>query len=271
MRIREFIFEGISHLEDLPVEQFINSLRRLHEFEISEKIDGNNLHFGVDDAGKFYTSREGKAGSRYYDYANWGNKFKDTGFKSAHLALEKISEKLSSKKLLLPGEQIEVEILYGTLPNTVPYKGDINQIILLRPISSPEGIESLAERLDKIKATLEGIRVPVTVNEVPYTEDGKTVNYRSEKHVWTVSQTPKIDKTILSIESLKRNLDKNLSKLEDYLYENSGIGNFSNVEILSLPLNKTPEKVDKSEWRNILPLIKTKKAEVVERVKTFKL
>lgn len=271
MRINEFIFEGITHLEDLPVEQFISSLRRLNEFEISEKIDGNNLHFGIDDAGKFFTSREGKSGSKYYDYTNWGNKFKDTGFKSAHLALEKITVKLKSKKLLLPGEQIEVEILYGTLPNTVPYKGGVNQIILLRPITSPEGIENLTERLNVIKKVLEGIKITVSVSEIPYTEDGKTINYKTEKHVWTVSQTPKIDKSILSKSNLKSKLEVSLGKLEDYLYENSGIGSFSNIEILSLPLNKKPENVDKSMWSRLLPMVKTKKAKVIERVKHFKL
>jgi len=271
MRLTEFIFEGITHLEDLPIEQFINSIRKLNQFEITEKIDGANLHFGVDEAGKFYTSREGKGGNRFYDYTNWGNKFKDTGFKSAHLALEKISKNLLSKKLINLGDQIEVEILFGALPNTVPYTGDINQIIILRPVNAADNIDELNKRLDKIKQVLEGVKVAVNVDEVPFTSDGIKVDHRQEKHVWAVSQTPKVDKKLLDTEFLNQTLEKKLSKLEDFLYADSEIGKFSNLEILALPLNKRPESVPQPEWKGLVPLVKTKKTNIIEKVKTLQL
>lgn len=271
MRLTEFIFEGITHLEDLPIEQFINSIRKLNQFEITEKIDGANLHFGVDAAGKFYTSREGKGGQRFYDYTKWGNKFKDTGFKSAHLALEKITKSLLTKKLINKGDQIEVEILFGTLPNTVPYKGDVNQIIILRPVHAEDSIEELSQRMDKIKKVLEGINVSVTVDEVPYTDDGIKVEYRTEKHGWSVSQTPKVDKKLLNSEFLKQTLESKLTKLEDFLYANSEIGKFSNIEILSMPLNKRPDSVPQPEWKSLVPIIKAKKANIIQQVRSLQL
>lgn len=271
MRFNEFLIEGITHLEDLPVDEFVKSVKNIHLYDISEKIDGSNLHFGLDEAGKFYTSREGKGGKRFYSYSDWGKKFFETGFKSAHLALEKIASKLKGKNLLKPGDQIEVEILFGELPNTVPYKGETNQIIILRPISSAEGVEDLDNRLKKIKQATEGINVRVKVEDAPYTEDGRTVGYAPEVHNWTVSQTPQIPKELVDQEALKTRLSEQLDQLEDFLHEKSGIGEFSNAEILGLPLNRTPEGIDKKEWGQIKDLIKTKKSEIVAKVQGMKL
>ena len=271
MRFNELLLEGITHVEDLPVDQFLKAVKNIHLYDISEKIDGSNLHFGLDEAGRFYTSREGKGGKRFYDYSDWGNKFWETGFKSAHLALEKISGKLSGKKLLKPGDQVEVEVLFGELPNTVPYKGDENQIIILRPIQAAEGIEDLNSRLEKIKKATEGIQISVTVPDAPKSDDGKSIQYEPEKHVWTVSQTPKVDPKLLDQEHLKGVLQKQLKELEDFLQSNSGIGDLSNAEVLGLPLNKTPENMDKSEWRQIKDMVKTRRSEIMAKVQDMKL
>lgn len=271
MRFVEVISEGITHIEDLPIEQFINSVKNIALYDISEKIDGANLHFGLDDSGKFFTSREGKGGKRFFDYSDWGVKFWQTGFKSAHLALEKISKGLKAKSLLHPGDQIEVEILFGQFPNTVPYSGDVNQIIILRPVSSEKGLEELEDRLSIIKSVTEGLQISVSVSNIPHTENGKDIDFITEKHDWKISQTPKVDKSLLDKSQLKEKLELKLSTIENYLYKKSGVGEFTNAEIVGIPLNKRPESVDKTEWRDLVSLIKAKRVEVVNTLMKQKL
>jgi len=83
--------EGITHIDDqkLPIEKFLHVLKNLKNFEITEKVDGANLKFGLNMAGRFFTSRMGKEGKEYFSEEEWGKEFKDTAFRSAHLALDR--------------------------------------------------------------------------------------------------------------------------------------------------------------------------------------
>lgn len=270
MLIREILNEGITHLEDLPVDEFIKNLRNINRFEITEKIDGANLWFGLDNDGKFYTSREAKSGKKFYSESDWGKKFWETGFRSAHKVLEILTEELKEKNLILPDDVIEVEILFGKLPNTVTYKGDVNQIVLLRPIKSRDNLEKFSERFNKIVEYLKDKSITVTVDEVPYTEDGKTIKYKSETHVWKIDVTPKVDPSLLNKEELIRNLENNLTKIENYLNEKSGISDLKNYEILAINLNKRPEKIEKNEWKQLKDIIKIKKAEIYNKLQLYK-
>lgn len=267
-----FLLEGITHIEDVPIENFIKSIENINDYIISEKLDGANLHFGLDEDGKYFSSREGKGGKRFYSVSDWGNKFWQVGFKSAHLALEKISKFLKEKKLLLPGDSIEVEVLFGQVPNTVPYSGDMNQLIILRPISSATGdLKELEERLEKIKNAVEGKKTTVTVKDVPKTDDGKDIYYVDEKHSWTLSQTPKVSNKLLDKESLKARLKKSLSEIRNYLKEDSKIGRLSNAEVLAIKGNKKPEGLEISDWNEFKNIISIKQEEILSKLKSLKL
>lgn len=271
MLIREILNEGIKHLEDLPVKEFINNLRNINKFEITEKIDGANLWFGLDEEGRFYTSREAKSGKKYYSENDWGKKFWETGFKSAHKVLEIISEKLKEKGLILPGDIIETEILFGKLPNTVPYKGDVNQIVLLRPVKSNEDMQTFAKRFSEIVDFLKGKNLTVSVDSIPYTEDGKTIKYKSENHTWKIDTTPKVDPSLINREELTRNLEENLLKIEKYLNEPSEISKFKNYEILGINLNKMPAEINKEDWEELKDLIKLKRVEIHNKLREYKI
>ncbi|HEY6436083.1 MAG TPA: hypothetical protein VIY47_05805, partial [Ignavibacteriaceae bacterium] len=86
MNITE-ISKGISHIEDLPIDTFINVLENLHEYEITEKVDGAEILFGIDERG-FYTSREAKGGNRVYSVEDYSVTFPTTYMRSAHILLE---------------------------------------------------------------------------------------------------------------------------------------------------------------------------------------
>ncbi len=266
------LLEGITHIEDLPIEIFINSIENINNFIISEKLDGANLHFGLDENGKYFSSREGKGGKKFYNFSDWGDKFWQVGFKSAHLALEKISKYLKEKKLLLPGDTIEVEVLFGQLPNTVPYSGEMNQLIMLRPISSGTGDKKeLESRFEQIKKFLENKKITIEVKNVPKTDDGKNIYFVNENHSWVLSQTPKIPNTLLNKEQLRTKLKEKLDDIKEYLKEESKIGRLSNIEILGIRQNKKPNSLSDREWLEFKNIIELKKEEILNKLKDFKL
>lgn len=259
MKIKELLREGIIHIEDLQVEEFIDAVRNLNQYNITEKIDGFNLKFSLDENG-FLTF--GKGGKRIYNADDWGAQFRYTGFKSAHKALEKMIPTMLESGFS-KGDVIEVEVLYGKLPNTVPYLSESNKIILLRTVVGNVD-------LNKLKEALDGITIDVALS-APYTEDGRSIQEKEAVHSWTFSKTPHI----LSPENLdpKKNikLEQKLQKLQEFLIKESGYLHFSNAEILALKFNKKPEKVESGTWKSIKSTLKEKKIKVKEKVDSFKL
>jgi len=188
--------EGITHIDDqkLSVEKFLHVLKNLKNFEITEKVDGANLKFGLNMAGRFFTSRMGKEGKEYFSEEEWGKEFKDTAFRSAHLALEQKVDEMMKTGLEI-GDIIEVEILFGTKPNAIPYWP--NQIIFLKAIHGDPDIDNIAN-------SLEGQKVNVEIKDVPYTLDGETIKRTDENHTWSFSQVqnfndgPSVDSAVLT-------------------------------------------------------------------------
>jgi len=168
--------EGISHINDqkIPLDRFIEILKNIKDFEITEKVDGANLWFGLDMEGKLYTSRGKKEGGEFYNQSDWGSDFKDTGFKSAHSALKNSENEIIAAGMN-PGDMIEVEILFGDKPNAIPYWP--NQIIFLRAIKGDPDVAQIAD-------ALEGRSVVTEVENVPHTDDGRTIERRNESHKW---------------------------------------------------------------------------------------
>lgn len=253
MRLREvnqneaklIVSKGISHIDDqkIPVDKFINALKNIEQFEITEKVDGANLWMGLDMAGNFFTSRAGKGGEHYYSADDWGGDFKDTGFKSAHAALENKAEILKSNGLN-PGDIVEVEILFGDKPNAIPYWP--NQIIFLRGIQGDPNIEELAN-------ALEGKKVQVTVDDVPYTEDGETIDRKNEEHTWSFSRVQTYDP---DMEELKNELNGKIDEIEKFLMQ-------PNVAKLSAKNEqgeeRTPTNIEVLAMRATTPEIKEAK------------
>ena len=242
------LFEGITHIEDLAIDEFIDALRNFDKFEISEKIDGSNLQFGYDDEG-FYTSRETKKGTqRMRNVNDYPIEFRTTFQRSAHAALEKITPLLLRSEFFSQGDAVEVEVLFGKLPNTVPYSMDTNRIIFLRPTAGDPDIEGIADLVD-------GQTISVTL-ETPFTLDGETIQQKQEKHQWVFAQTPTVDGSEVVKSEAFKDIEKQLDKVEKFLKKPSGVGKFSNAEVISLPLNKRPEGVSVEQWKKGKEIIK---------------
>jgi hypothetical protein len=250
--LRKSTFEGITHVEDLAVDQFIDALRNFEDYEISEKVDGANIQFGIDDYG-FYTTREDKGGQRVYNADDYPINFSTTFQRSAHLALEQKASVMREAGMR-SGDRIEVEVLFGTLPNAVPYSSEENEIILLRVVEGDVDIAHLHKALD-------GDIVTVRVN-APYTVDGKTIKTAPETHRWSFSRTPTWDSESMIDDEIKDRIHAELDKLEAYLKQPSGVWKFSNAEVLALPLNRRPDSVEPQNWRSVKEQLKTKREEI---------
>lgn len=97
------------------IEEFFNG-----DFSVKEKLDGSYLIAGKDSNGNFYTQRKGN--KVYYHVDDWDDLAWTNAFKSSHLIMEQWFEELeNSLKYKLSNFSVELEILNGKLPNTIPY------------------------------------------------------------------------------------------------------------------------------------------------------
>jgi uncharacterized protein (UPF0218 family) len=160
------LMEGIAHIEDLPLDQFIQTVKDLKDKSVTEKLDGANLWFGVDENGLF-TSREGKRANakRWYSVDDYPMIASFNGFRAAHLALQKAERAV--KTVLSNGDMIEIEVLFGRQPNTVTYGHDEkNFIVILRAVE-----DTPQEKADKLAKILDGKSVTIT-SKVVASPDG---------------------------------------------------------------------------------------------------
>ncbi len=251
--IAKELSSGISHIEDIPLSEFIRVVNTLHEYEITEKLDGAQILFGIDDIG-FYTSRESKGGGRIYNESKYGLEFQNTYIRSAHKLLEQSLPALRGAGLR-PGDQVEAEVLYGELPNVVPYSADRNYLIFLRTTEGQVNIDRLKERLD-------GQSLSVSLVS-PLTEDGKTIQFREETNSWQFSRAPKITVSIPEVQKL---IAEKMASLMSYLKQPSGIQHFSNFVIESTPLNKRPEWCEPQNWKFVKEEVREKRAEISKKI-----
>jgi len=245
--------EGISHIENLAVEDFINAMRNFGHYEISEKVDGSNLQFGLDDEG-FYTSREAKNGNRVRDVDDYPISYNTTFIRSAHLALEKILPIMVKVGGLRKGDRVEIEVLYGELPNAIRYTSEENRIIFLRTVEGNADINDLRDSLGGRKVSVE--------LTVPYTTDGRTIEEAREINIWSFEKTPTISGEHITQSEAMKTMMLEVDAMEEYLLQDSGIGEFSNAELLALPLNKRPDSVNIEQWKELKVEVKDKKQEI---------
>jgi hypothetical protein len=224
------LLESITHIEDLPPRDFIRELKSINQKIITEKLDGANLWFGVDDKG-FFTSREGKnpKQKRFYEVSDYPIIANYNGFRAAHLALEKAKKIIL--KYLQPRDMIEIEVVFGSQPNTVSYANEgTNYIIILRGISdTPE------ERVKKLSNALSGQEVTV-VSTMLSSIDGNTLQSNDESLKWkfeTVRPITNIDVNKIS------EVESKIKELENFLDEkNEKLQELTNDEVVNLSLNK---------------------------------
>ena len=226
------LLEGITHIEDLPLQQFIRTVESLKDKIISEKLDGANLWMGVDDQG-FFTSREGKSPkkARFYSVRDYAMVASYNAFRAAHLALEKMQGTIT--KILKSGDMVEVEVLFGRQPNTVTYGvADKNFIVILRGVSGTpdERVQALSNALNGKSVTVES-----TIVSSP---DGSALELNDEKLVWEFTKVaPLPAKKLNTKEAMSL-----LAGLKAFMAEKNEVLGMTNEQVAELSLTSVPKE-----------------------------
>lgn len=227
------LLEGITHIEDLPLSEFIRTVESLKDKIVTEKLDGSNLWFGVDENG-LYTSREGKSkkSNRFYNVSDYPMVANYNGFRAAHLALEGAESTIL--KHFSNGDQAEIEVLYGRQPNTVTYGvQDKSFIVILRPVgtTTQETVDALAKDLNKKQVKVR--------SKVVYSEDGDKLMSADTDMVWEFTNVEPID---------SKNVDTSdamalLGQMKKFMAQkNKVLKDLTNEEVAELSLNKIPKE-----------------------------
>jgi hypothetical protein len=220
---------SIPHLEDLPPSKLLEVLSQFWEYEATEKLDGSQLLFGIDEDG-FYTSRETKGGLRIYNVDDYEVSFKNTYIRSAHIALESVLSSLKDAGLTV-GCQVEVEVLYGEFPNVIQYSPDKSFIIFLRTTEGNVDIDHI-----RVKLADRSLSIPLVA---PFTFNGKDIDYKEVTNIWEFARSPVIDinssvaPDIMYHEDIIHQFLRTGRKQQDY--------SINNHQLLETKLNQIPD------------------------------
>ena len=223
---------GIPHIEDLDTEIFIRMMENLSSLKAVQKLDGANLRLGIDSKNEIFTTREQKGGERFYSEKDFSNHTSNDGFRAAHLVIEKAQNYFL--ETLRTGECINLEILYGSQPNTVIYgKDGVNYIVLLEMVQGDDPsiipdqskIKDLYKKLKSQTFTVKSIRSDSV--------DGIQITKVPEVSNWKFSISDEVSVDIfndLDIESSLKSL-KNYLDTENEFAESQG-AHLTNFEVL---------------------------------------
>lgn len=226
------LLEGITHLEDLPLDDFVRAVETLKNNIVTEKLDGANLWFGVDEDG-LYSSREGKSkrGGRFRSTDDFSPSANHNAFRGAHAALEKVEPIIL--KHLKPGDAVEIEVLFGRQPNTVAYGAeDKSYISLIRPVgdTTEDTFKALLKALDgkEVKAEAQVISSP----------DGDRLESQDEVHTWKFTQAQPVDAKKLDTSAAMAKL----KELNAFLKQkNADLKDKTNQEVAELSMTSVPK------------------------------
>jgi hypothetical protein len=248
------LLEGISHLEDLDLQKFMQVITNLAVLQASEKLDGANLWFGLDESGRLFTSREGKRknADRWYSERDYPYFAAYNGFRAAHAALE--SKKTEIATVLQPGAMVEIEVLFGRQPNTVTYGANgKNYIAFLRGVGgTPDSVA------DQLTSQLQNTSTQVKVQIVD-SVDGEKLELKPADITFSFVGSQKIDTTQLK----NSDLQKQISALKNFLQQKSKISGRTNFEVMTASLGS----FDKDERDAVRQLKKELEAKVMRDFK----
>jgi len=252
MKIHRLLSESITHIEDLPVDRFIDVLKNLSSMTAQEKLDGANVWVGVDEDGRMYTSREGKRANadRKYSPDDWSLVSANNQFRAAHAALQQYTGQI--KQVLQPGDTVEVEVLFGRQPNSVTYGASgKSYVAFLRGVNetSDDKALELAKALDNKEAEAKV--------KIVDTQDGEQIDEVSGSFPFQFVSPHTIDSAKLAAET---QVQSKLDSLEKFLQGKSQINSMTNWQLMSVNLQQVPKENRAS--------VKQARAELMAEVQT---
>ena len=228
------LLEGITHLEDLPIPEFIRTVQSLRDKIVTEKLDGANLWFGLDDTG-LYTSREGKSPKkgRFYKVSDYPVIANYNAFRAAHLAITQVEGTI--RKYFKVGDSAEIEVLFGRQPNTVTYGGEgKNFIVILRAVNGTPD-----ERVQNLATALNNKTVSVT-SKIVSSPDGNKLDVNEEQLRWQFTKVEPLEASKLNTKEAMALL----KQLEEFCRaKNKEFPEYTNQEMAEISLTS----VDKGQ------------------------
>lgn len=223
--------ESVSHIEDLPVMEFIRAVQSIKEKVITEKLDGDEIVFGIDDIGLFTTLdiRAGKK-NRFYDINDYNQTAGYNGYRAAHIAITKIEPQI--RKHLVVGDLVKAEILFSQQPNAVKYSSGKNFIVIQQGINATpeEHVTSLIKAIDDKKVTIH--------SDIVSSPDGNKLESKKESMTWRFVNVAPIatDKVDIS------EADDLLDKLSNFIVQkNKVLPDLTNLEVAEVNLGQIPK------------------------------
>jgi len=261
---------GIAHLEDLDIEAFLRVIEKLHELEAVQKLDGANLRVGLDEDGELFTSREQKGGRRFYKESDFPKNSAYDGFRAAHAVLEKAEGYFL--EVLVPGESINLEIIYGPQPNTVFYgKDNLNYIALLEMLPGDDpSVEPDQKKLATLMKMI-GDKTFTVRTVFSDTTDGITIVRTPNVSEWKFT----VSDVVPSSEIKKVNFVKELGELKAFLKkenetaraEGRDLTNFELMKDRSRDLSDAKKEVEENIMTDFKLPIKKKLLELIYKQK----
>jgi len=250
-RMTKILLEGIQHLEDMDLRDFVRAVANIAKMQATEKLDGAQLWFGLDDSGRLYTSRAGKSkeAENTYNESDYPYLSASNGFRATHAALKAKEDEIN--KILRPGDTVEIEVLFGRQPNAVTYgAGGKNYIAFLRGV---EGTSDIV--VDQLANSLHNHNVTVNVKLVD-TTDGENLQLNKTDVAFQFVGVQKVDTSKLK----DTNITKQLAALEKFLKTQAGLegSKISNFDLITGTLG--------SFDKNIRPKAKELKNTVMAQV-----
>lgn len=237
------INEGITYIEDLNLDKFMDIIDNFSDLDISEKVDGSELTFGFDNDYKFYTTRSGKGGTvmninyKTTEYLIGGG---GPTFAAAHEALQKVVKQI--KTVMKAGEAVEIEVLYGRQPNAIVYGlNDLNFITFLRAVEGTDSTLPVRKELPGLlEKALKGEDISI-ISNFQTSSDGLTLQQETVPSKWSFTEVPKINPADIDTADVK----KKIEGFRKYLQEGNKVAidlglQLSNFEIATINLTQVP-------------------------------
>lgn len=186
------LISGITHFEDLDVDDFVYWLKNLYNdnIEIIQKLDGTFNMSIVRDKQSIYFARLAKRQENAFTADSLPKNPMYNALRGACKALEDNRVQKVLVELLLPEEALDIEVLYGVQPNTIKYNLDANYLAVLRFIRTNKDRLEQVEAIKEIVAALKEITVSVSnkVYNFDWSEEANVSKIEEETWKFTTPQ-----------------------------------------------------------------------------------
>ena len=182
----------MKHFHDLTPSRIRDSLNS--GWRLSEKLDGSYMRGGFDADGRFYTLR--KSNAVYYHLSDWPMKPWTNAFRAGHVVLEMLLTTARDMGYIQGEFWIDVELIHGTMPNSITYKNYDNNVIItassdISRITIFESVLSKSHGLFTGAYTrYEYMNIITIVTDQILSDTGESLRVERRKQEWKIYKNP---------------------------------------------------------------------------------